>query len=842
MKIEHCSDYEEDGKCNGCSRGYIPNENKDGCAIQMEHCTKLNDNGDCIECESDYRLSNSNCYKKIEKCELYEEDEKCRKCEEGYAFKENDRLNCKNIISEFGEYYSKDNGLSYFKCDGNNEGDIQYCKKCNYNNNELICIECKDNYVLKDDEKNVCYSKGTFVEDKKYYYEDSLHIKTCSKTINNCEECEKIDNNIKCTKCKNEYYFVNEDYYHCKSTGEITPINEYYLENGEYYSCGNIKYNTIENCKECNNKNSCNLCKSGYTFIDDSLSSCNNIEQLGNKYVIDSSNNKIYRKCNYYMDNCNTCTSQDECTSCISPYGLYNDKKTCIVISEQNHFENPEDQLYYICSSRIDNCEKCSAYNICIKCKEDYIRKDNDKSVCHALSSINNEEYYQDRNDNNMYLKCSYFVQNCLKCDYPNGCTQCNSGFIFTNDDYKTCYDKSKMSLSNHYTDDGKMYYSCDIPKYKNDIRCFLMETKQSIILTFLQIQKINNKLYCYMMTHSPLPKNFQLQLTVDIYSSKKTKNLEESEKRVINFIINEGADGTANKVITFTSNTELNEDENIEQNALIEDMQFNNDDERTKSIVENNNCILKFNKNSELADTGKVESLIKSKKAVDLSNPRVGLINLSADKIEGCEFNLKSESPASFTNDDLELELVSSEDAEEKIKAKCNTKNDDIKSIKCSIDDEADSSYSFKDDVIPDSNNFISLDNSKKYKIHCTKNNTNKIILIVAVTICTCGLVAVMAVVIVIIFKNKNYKDVNVKTVPTEKADKETIEDNKDFKDNKGKKMKIKKNEQKESAAEFLTIKKNKKKDNKTGKRNNNQQKEQIKSTKRKLRNKKGE
>ena len=239
------------------------------------------------------------------------------------------------------------------------------------------------------------------------------------------------------------------------------------------------------------------------------------------------------------------------------------------------------------------------------------------------------------------------------------------------------------------------------------------------------------------------------------------------------------------------------------------------------------------------MADTGKVKSLIQSNKVVDLSNPRIGLISLSADKIEGCEFNLKSESPASFTNDDLELELVSSEDAEEKIKAKCNTKNDDIKKIKCTLEDEADNSYSFKDDVIPDSNNFISLDNSKKYKIHCKNNNANKIILIVAVIICTCGLVAVIAVITVIICKNKSYKDVNVKTVPTENANKQNIED---IKDNKGKKMKFRKNEQKESAAEFLTIKKNKKKDKKAVKINNNQQKEQIKTTKRKLKNKKDE
>jgi len=832
LKIEHCNNYENDGKCNGCTRGYKPNDNKDGCVIEMEHCTKLNDNGDCIECENDYRLSNNNCYKKIEKCQEYEVDEKCKRCENGYAFKENDRLNCKNTINEFGEYYSKDNGISYFKCDGNNGENIQFCKKCNYNNG-LICNECQDNYVLKDDENNICYSKSTFGNDKKYYYEDSLHIKTCSKTINKCEECEKIENNIKCTKCEDGFYFVDEDYYNCKDLGEIIP--EFYKENNQYYSCGNIKYNSIENCKECDNKNSCNLCKDGFTFIDDELSSCKNIEQLGNEYVVDSTNTKIYRKCNFYMENCNTCTSQNECTSCISSYGLYNDKKTCIDINEHNHFENPEDRLYYLCSTGIDNCEKCSANNECIKCKENYARKDNDKSTCHALNSINNEEYYQVSNDNNMYLKCSYFVQNCVKCDYPNGCTQCKSGFIFTNDDYTTCHEKSKISLSNYYTNDGTMYYSCDIPKYNNDISCFLLETKQNITLTFLQIQKINNKLYCYMMTHSPLPKRFQLKLTIDIYSSKKIKNLEESEKRVVNFIVNEDSDGTTNKIITFTSDTVLNEDEDIEKNALIEDVQFNNDDERTKSITDNNNCIIKFNKNSELADTGKVSSLIKSKKTVDLSNPRVDLISLSPDKVEGCEFSLISESPASFTNDDLELEMVSSEDGKDKVKAKCNTKDDDIKDIKCFMEDDVEGSYSFKDNVIPDSKNFISIDNSKKYKINCKNKNTNKIILIVAITICTCGLVGIMAAIIVIICKNRSYQDVNVKTVPTEKANKETIEDN------KGKKMKSKKNEQKESEPEFLTIKKNKKKDKKMVK-HNNQQKEQIKSTKRKLRIKKEE
>jgi hypothetical protein len=48
------------------------------------------------------------------KCKEYEIEEKCKKCEEGYTFEKNDRLNCINI-NEFEEYYTKDNGMSYFE-------------------------------------------------------------------------------------------------------------------------------------------------------------------------------------------------------------------------------------------------------------------------------------------------------------------------------------------------------------------------------------------------------------------------------------------------------------------------------------------------------------------------------------------------------------------------------------------------------------------------------------------------------------------------------------------------------------------------------------------------------
>ena len=73
---------------------------------------------------------------------------------------------------------------------------------------------------------------------------------------------------------------------------------------------------------------------------------------------------------------------------------------------------------------------------------------------------------------------------------------------------------------------------------------------------------------------------------------------MKETEKREINFIINEDSDGSINKIITFTSDIELNNNEDVEQNPIVQDMQFNNDDITTKAITKNNNCIIIFNKN----------------------------------------------------------------------------------------------------------------------------------------------------------------------------------------------------------------------------------------------------
>ena len=732
-----------------------------------DECEKINDNENpneyvinCKKCENKFRLSNKACYKIVDNCKTYGEDETCQKCFMGFAFEKDNREICKSTIF-FDEYYSKDEGISYYKCDDLNNGGIENCRKCEYNNNRLICIECKNDYILKDEENNICYSNSTYTNDRHYYYEDSYHVKSCSLNIDNCVECEKSGEILNCNICQNNYYIVHDINKYCKKSNEITPANEYYLdeEKNEYYSCQ--IFNSVENCLECQNKEECDLCKENYAFIDDEKSICKNISDLGKHFFMDEIDSTIYRKCSEYVQNCDECTSKDECLTCIEKYGLYNDKLTCVNISEKLHFQNKEDNLYYLCDTEIDNCEKCSDYNICNKCKDGYIKVDNNKLNCTPITEINRDEYYIDPYDNNNYIKCTSYIKDCYSCQFPSGCNICKDGFIMLNDNKMFCNEINKTDLTDFYTNDNITYYSCKETKYKNDIHCFSLIPQQNIILNFLQAQIVRNKLVCYMITHSPIPKNFSLKLKINIYNSKTLRNLEEKE---IILITNEYSNGDVNKIISFTSDEEYSERKNIQ----IKNIEFNNDDSLTSTVTNNNNCSLKFDSNSDLVDTGKVNSMILAKTLPDCSTGQIyNIINLSMNTIVNCEFNLYSEESISFKNDTLYINLVELENSENIITAKCDINSTKIKSIKCIINkddkDEINNEYLLKEQILFESDKFIIITpEEKQFKILCEKKkSTNMTIVIIVVSACF-AVVIFLAIILIYIFvckKNIKYK-----------------------------------------------------------------------------------
>ena len=119
------------------------------------------------------------------------------------------------------------------------------------------------------------------------------------------------------------------------------------------------------------NKNTCNLCEEGFTFIDDNKLLCKSKEELGDEYYLDQNDNTIYRKCSDSLENCKTCSTPDECLTCQSQYDFYYDKKKCVDINDKHYFKK-NDNYYYLCSESILTCDECLSENECLNCKENY--------------------------------------------------------------------------------------------------------------------------------------------------------------------------------------------------------------------------------------------------------------------------------------------------------------------------------------------------------------------------------------------------------------------------------------------------------------------------------------
>ena len=137
----------------------------------LENCDVCNNSYVCDSCNNDSLPLFDKCIKKIENCDEYNENGSCKKCNYNYALIENDLYHCKKIES-LAEYYTKDEGISYFKCDGEGANHIKNCKKCHYNE-KIECDECINiNYNL---ENNQCKDKNN---NSNYYYIKVLFIIT----------------------------------------------------------------------------------------------------------------------------------------------------------------------------------------------------------------------------------------------------------------------------------------------------------------------------------------------------------------------------------------------------------------------------------------------------------------------------------------------------------------------------------------------------------------------------------------------------------------------------------------------------------------------------------------
>ena len=212
----------------------------------IDNCDICLNDSSCNNCSAGFVYYNGVCVKEISNCATYEKDGNCSKCKENYAFREDNRTICLSL-DNFINYYTKDEGISYYPC-GN---EIDNCSNCFYdeNQNKVNCYLCQSNFALLKEEE-LCLSKE--ILNKTYYYLNETHINKCSNIIENCDECE---DNKTCSKCRNNFYMLDDNNENCINISTIS-IGEYYINEDEtkYYSCNNSNYQDVHNCKLCLSK------------------------------------------------------------------------------------------------------------------------------------------------------------------------------------------------------------------------------------------------------------------------------------------------------------------------------------------------------------------------------------------------------------------------------------------------------------------------------------------------------------------------------------------------------------------------------------------------------------
>ena len=368
--------------------GYYKNENNVYFKC-INNCDECSDSETCEKCSDNFEYRNNKCVIPIENCKEYDTEVTCSKCNNNYAFEKTLRNTCININS-FSEFYTKDDGISYYPCDE----DITNCYRCNYSKelSKPVCTICKNNYILLESE-NKCYSKETIGQNKSFLYIDETKAKKCSEEIENCNECENKD---KCIKCMEDYYLFNEDNKTCFGKLEI-PIDNCYLndEKTTYYLCNDTRYNSIDNCEKCMNKESCSLCKNGYTFINKDKTICIDKKGLEGKYIQDKDDKSNYIKCSNVFDNCDKC-NDNFCNECKEEY-IFIDENYLKCVEKKSidlelYYTN-DNKTYYSCKNNdYSNDERCKQILEKEKDKEEENNSSKDKEEENNSSKDKEEE------------------------------------------------------------------------------------------------------------------------------------------------------------------------------------------------------------------------------------------------------------------------------------------------------------------------------------------------------------------------------------------------------------------------------------------------------------------
>ena len=198
------------------------------------------------------------------------------------------------------------------------------------NDNSHQCSKCKDDYYFIENTNN-CMTKKQMENNHTYYFDNKTEkFKYC---YNSCEECYNIESNEtshQCSKCKDDYYFI-ENTFNCLSINDAKNSPYYFDDkNNTFKSC-------YESCQRCNDtdpngiSHQCSECKEDFYFIENTSNCTTKIEMENSHYYFDNKKQQ-FRQC---YNECSTCDNETHCTNCADGYHfIYNERGKCI--SEPN--------------------------------------------------------------------------------------------------------------------------------------------------------------------------------------------------------------------------------------------------------------------------------------------------------------------------------------------------------------------------------------------------------------------------------------------------------------------------------------------------------------------------
>ena len=406
-----CRECDLNHKCSKCRPNYkVFNEEDNKCLPIVPNCAVYEDDNDeiCKTCEESYskvlesnntnvcltttsiendehyfKIDGENYYKRcnfgISNCEKCNSDSDCTSCSNGYNLVKgaDDKITCQNI--DINYYYEETEGSKkyYIKCDK----DIENCNKCSSSN---YCTECQNNYGIIEDDHANCESLLT----EKYYKETSTgKYRLCSNKITNCEKCTMDESNFSCKRCITNYAIKHENDIQCVEKSNLKDNRLFYTNDSElnYYSCE--KY-SVENCKECNNKDTCLTCQTNHVLTNESTL-CIPQSNFDDKLGIYDSELGIYTPCNVVLSDCNKCNNSANCFECGNGAGL---EESNICISKEfieNHTYVLDEAIHkYVNCSIINNCITCTSTTICTLCKDGFKINNN---ICVDAKSLDDD-------------------------------------------------------------------------------------------------------------------------------------------------------------------------------------------------------------------------------------------------------------------------------------------------------------------------------------------------------------------------------------------------------------------------------------------------------------------